>query len=418
MRRFHALTLVAMLGVACRDATRPIVPVADNVAAAPADTTVAFAWVPLETRGANFLSSARAVNNQLQAVGWASVDEVPPCTPGVPCPPARSHAALWQDGVMQDLGTLGGASSEATEVNARGQVVGWSDAADGGVHGFLWERGTLQDLGPIERYTLTSPYSFGWYAANINDVGQVVGNRPGGGPFLWENGVSQALPLDFVTDINNRGDVVGWVLRADTAGVLKRRAALWRDGAVIELGTLGGDESWATAIGNNGWVSGTSQTEPRPFMGGMSRLRLPFRWRGGAIEGLANCGINASACPVEPFVSAEGWVVVLDAFSRWSSVWNGAAWRRLSPSSPGPATALAMNGAGVISGVRGSFGFGPGFVWQDGVFYDLNSPVSASSWGRDINEAGVVVGHTGPLSRPQAAKWLPVGTGSGMAVVP
>ena len=50
-----------------------------------------------------------------------------------------------------DLGTLGGAWSQALAVNAAGQVVGLSGTAKGENHAFSWTRtGGMVDLGTID----------------------------------------------------------------------------------------------------------------------------------------------------------------------------------------------------------------------------------------------------------------------------
>ena len=67
-----------------------------------------------------------------------------------------------------DLGTLGGTISHADDINASGQVVGWSARSSGIEHAFLWQNGIMTDLG-----TLGGSYST---ANGINDVGQIVGS--------------------------------------------------------------------------------------------------------------------------------------------------------------------------------------------------------------------------------------------------
>lgn len=82
---------------------------------------------------------------------------------------------------MTDLGTLGGPTSSARAINARGQVVGESTTAEGATHAFVWQDGLMTDLGTLDGGNSS--------ARVINDRGQIAGtssSEAGSNAVLWE----------------------------------------------------------------------------------------------------------------------------------------------------------------------------------------------------------------------------------------
>ena len=206
---------------------------------------------------------------------------------------APQTAFLWDHGRLRNLGTLGGPDSAGAAANLSGLAVIDSETTDLSRQGedvcaygtnrqclaAIWKNGRLSAL-PLLRGGNNS------YALDMNDRGQTVGfsdtdvydpdcgaAKTSGFRFqsvIWEpNGrVRELTPLDgdtvaFAFGINNHGQVVG------NSGVCGNttpppypnspHAVLWeRDGTPINLGSLGGPLSGASAINNNGDVSGTA----------------------------------------------------------------------------------------------------------------------------------------------------------------
>jgi probable HAF family extracellular repeat protein len=186
---------------------------------------------------------AYGINNAGQVVGASPL-------------PVGNHAVIWNNGVIQDLGTLpGDTGSSARGINNAGDVVGISLLANE-IHAVIWSNGVIQDLGAGEAY-------------GINNAGQVVGASGNNRAFLWSNGVIQDLgtlpgySFSQASGINDAGQVVGssYTQRSDCIGVeFRQRAFLWSNGVMQDLGTLPGDLfSYASGINNAGQVVGASE---------------------------------------------------------------------------------------------------------------------------------------------------------------
>ena len=231
----------------------------------------------------------------------------------------RSYLLDLASKKMIDLGTLGGNSTIAYDMNDAGQVVGYSVAADGVGHAFMTgadgigmrDLGILfpgkvsvahaindagrvvlvSDYGGEERSFITGPNGVGLAnlgslsggdtrATAINNAGQVAGwsglgaieafiTGPNGeGMTGLGGGYSQAW------DINEAGQVAG------TVGDLPTRAFITGpngEGMTV-LGTLGGYAGWGWAINDAGQVAGDSTAPPfetwRPFITGPSGLGM------------------------------------------------------------------------------------------------------------------------------------------------
>jgi probable HAF family extracellular repeat protein len=289
--------------------------------------------------GAN--SDAQSLNDKGQIVGLSQINA------------STSYHGFVSDGAgMHDLGTFGGAQSEARAINRIGDVVGWAQTANGDRHAFVLHNGTMTDLGTLAG----SPVD----ANSLNDLGVIVGSYESGAyerAFVWNSGVMQDLGTLGGTDsrayaINNHGDVVGFARPTDNDQI---HACLWRNGTVIDLGTLGGWASHAVDINENGKIVGWSMEDP-------NYIGHAFEWADGTMYDLGSLGGISSGA----FSINAGGVVVgvsTDVFEKQHAViWESGQIAMLdSMIAPGSGwsltTAADINDAGQIAGY-GSFGGG------------------------------------------------------------
>jgi probable HAF family extracellular repeat protein len=306
-----------------------------------------------------------------------------------------THAFLWEDGVMTDLGSLGSppvrpqTNSPGRGLGSGGHVVGTSLVSPGSAeHAFLWYRGSMTDLGP-------RPSSL-W----VNGSGAVVsGNQ------LWRDGSWSTIPMDRGVAINDAGVI---------AGRTEDRLQIWDGVTLVDGGNLAPGFIMVYGINEAGQVIGrSSTTDPAPGFPGTAEQRA-FLWADGVMHDLGSLGgrdLRASQ-PYDLNEAGEvvGSSVTVDGHPR-AFHWRAGTMAALDLLSGDRSTASSINDAGQIVGwewLGTDLDSSRALLWQTGIPYDLGTLGGVTATARWINESGWIVGTSrNTLGQDRATLWRP-----------
>ena len=218
-------------------------------------------------------SYTNAINLQEVIVGHSENGEIDPDT-GIP----KFIPAIWINDQIQEIGTLGGSFGTAFAVNDQNfaagiaqnaivdtsgfaQAFGFPGATE--IHAFGWTDGVIFDLGSLGGPgAVAGAMSNTGYVAGMSPTSYIVGpfGLPPVAPFLWHKGKMQNLgsfggTFGVANAVNNWGRAVGTSnLKGDAVG----HPFLWAQEKMRDLGTLGGSFASAELINDAGEVAGFS----------------------------------------------------------------------------------------------------------------------------------------------------------------
>jgi probable HAF family extracellular repeat protein len=303
------------------------------------------------------------------------------------------HDRQHQSYQFVDLGTFGGPSSyyvfTSSTLNKHGVATGTADTTIPDpyapfcfspeclvTHTFQWQEGMLSDLGALPGVNSSIPNA-------INANGAIAG--------ISENGAIDP-PTGF----------------AEYDGVV------WQDGQIINLGTFGGNFSYAGDINDQGQVAGFGlTTTPDSFFLGdlcfnnpFATQMLAFIWQGGALQNLGTLG-GPDSCGY--WINQRGQVAGMSFTNSTINpntgfptthpfVWNGK--RMLDVGTLGGTLALGaavvpLNDRGEMVGfsnLAGDATFHP-FLWTKSKgIEDLGTLGGNNGEANSINNAGMIVG--------------------------
>jgi probable HAF family extracellular repeat protein len=321
-------------------------------------------------------------------------------------------AAAQVSYTVTDLGTLGGPFGVAHDIDASGEINGFALLPDGTQHAFFRVKGatTNVDLGTLGG--LTSDSSFRSSETQVAGGAETAGLDPlGQNWFFFNDGTDQISraylwqspgPMvdlgtlggynSYANGINTRGQVVGGAqngtLDATCASLgltlQQFRGALWENGQIHELPPLSVDaSSFALSINNNGEAVGfSSPSACEGFFGGVSRAVL---WQNGTVvllgSGSLGGTLNNWALNSNDLGQVVGFSDVSGDTAQHAFLYQNGIMTDLGtlPGDAGSFAATINNYGQVVGGSFDESGNERAFLWEHGVMRDLNTLIPSDS---------------------------------------
>ena len=257
----------------------------------------------------------------------------------------QMDAVLWKDGKVTNLGTLGGNASVAYAINNRDQVVG------------------------AALNTVLDPFSSGFPSPLCGSF-----------PCIAESYMAMFFP-----------------------SATQMHAVLWQNGAIKDLGTLGGPDSAAWLVNERGQIAGQSYLNSIPnATTGVPTIDPFFIGEDGKMVDLGNLGGTVSRATG---LNNRGQVIgamTLAGDGGWHPfLWSHGVLTDLGTLGADCGNATAINDAGDVVGVACTPTLFSAVLWRDGVLIDLGT-VGADRCAEaySINSLGQVVGESGDCGGP------------------
>jgi probable HAF family extracellular repeat protein len=240
-------------------------------------------------------------------------------------------------------------------------------------------------------------------------------------PFLWRDGHIMALPTlggnnGQASAINNRGQIVGIseTTVQDSGCPASKPGKIispvfWERGEVRALPTLAGDpDGFVQGLNDQGQAVGSSGT--------CTNLSIhAVLWENDRAFQLPDLGpAGGGAYAINDHGQAVGYVSSADGTTIVASLWQNGARSAVTSlgilPGDGAAFATGINNRGqVVGSTFNSSGWSRGFIWQDNVMTDLNTLIPRDSnlfinAASNINERGQISGMATVLTGPDTGK--------------